>query len=186
MGIINDEFNKEVVVFGGGCFWCTEAVFKTLKGIFSVEPGYAGGDKENPIYEDVAFGETGHAEVVQVEYDPAKISFDNLLTVFFATHNPTTLNRQGRDVGTQYRSVIFYTTEEQHKKAKEFIKNLNQSNKLGKPIVTQVEQLKIFFEAEQHHKDYYKKHPEQNYCQFVINPKLEKVQKEFAQLLKKI
>ena len=182
--IMEDSFTREAVVLGGGCFWCTEAVFEMLKGIMSIESGYAGGSMENPTYEQVASGETGHAEVVKIEYNPQIISFDKILTVFFATHDPTTLNRQGRDVGEQYRSIILYTTAEQKRKIKKFIARLNNSSKTGKSIVTEVMALDNFYKAEKEHRDYYKNHPEQAYCQVVINPKLKKVQKEFAELLK--
>lgn len=175
----------KTAVFGGGCFWCTEAVFKMLNGIVSAVPGYAGGEKENPTYDDVCGGTTGHAEVIRIEYDSEKISFKNLLTVFFATHDPTTRNRQGNDVGTQYRSIVLYTDESQKKEAEVFIKELNDSSKDGKPIVTEVEPLTKFFEAENYHKDYFARNKENPYCEIVINPKLEKVQKEFAELLNK-
>lgn len=182
---IDEELKKEVVVFGGGCFWCTEAVFRMLKGVLSVESGYAGGKKENPIYEEVISGKTGHAEVVRIEYSPGVISFNDLLTVFFATHDPTTKNRQGRDMGEQYRSIILYTTEGQKKAARKFIESLNKSSKTGKKITTQVARLGVFFEAEEEHKNYYRNHPEAAYCQVVINPKLEKVKEKFANLLNK-
>ncbi|MDO8620150.1 MAG: peptide-methionine (S)-S-oxide reductase MsrA [bacterium] len=175
---------KEIAVFGGGCFWCTEAVFKMLKGVHSVLPGYAGGTTKNPTYEEVSGGKTGHAEVIRIEFDPTQISLHDLLTVFFASHDPTTRNRQGNDVGTQYRSVIFYTTPEQKKIAEEFIKELNASNKLGKPIVTELAPLGSFYEAENYHKDYFATHPGNPYCELVINPKLQKVQEKFAELLK--
>jgi peptide-methionine (S)-S-oxide reductase len=178
----------ETAVFGGGCFWCTEAVFKMLKGVVSVAPGYAGGDSpingSKPTYEEVSSGTTNHAEVIEIKYDPSFISFRNLLSVFFGTHDPTTPNRQGNDVGTQYRSVILYTNESQKKEAADYIAELNSSHKDGKPIVTQVEPLKEFFEAENYHKDYYAKNQENQYCELVINPKLAKAQKEFAELLK--
>ncbi len=173
----------EKAVFGGGCFWCTESVFKMLRGVTAVYPGYAGGHTENPTYTEVCTGETGHAEVVAVEYDPSLIKYEDLLTVFFGSHDPTTLNMQGNDVGTQYRSVIFYTTEEQAEAAKNFITDLNKTE-AGKPVVTVVEPLTNFYPAENYHRDYFAKHPEQPYCQLVINPKLEKVQKNFANLLK--
>ena len=185
MGIFHENFNRETIVLGGGCFWCTETIFKMLKGVLSVEPGYSGGEKENPAYDDVASGKTGHAEVVKIEYNPKIISFNKILTVFFATHNPTTKDRQGADIGNQYRSIIFYTNEQQKIESKKFIEDLNISNKLGKRIVTEVRRLDIFFPTrEDHHKDYYKNHPGEAYCQLVINPKLEKVKKEFAELLK--
>lgn len=175
---------KEIAVFGGGCFWCTEAIFRELRGVISVMPGYAGGQKANPTYEEVCSDKTGHAEVIRIEYDPEEIKFTDLLTVFFATHNPTTLNRQGNDVGTQYRSVILYTSEEQKKQVGDFIRKLNESTPEGKDIVTEIKPLDKFYEAEEHHREYYKKNPTQAYCQIVINPKLEKLQKEFAELLK--
>ena len=184
--ITEEIFNNETIVFGGGCFWCTEAVFKMLKGVTSVEAGYAGGEMENPVYEEVSSGKTGHAEVVKIEFNPRKISLDSLLTVFFGSHDPTSLNRQGNDVGPQYRSIILYTTEEQKKKAKKFIEKLNKSSKKGNPIVTEVKALGVFYEAEEYHKNYYRNHPEQSYCQIVINPKLKKVQEKFANLLKNI
>ena len=184
----------ETAVFGGGCFWCTEAGFfagggsafgrKTFKGVISVTPGYAGGTVPNPSYEDVCGGKTGYAEVIRIEYDTSIINFETLLTVFFATHDPTTLNRQGNDVGKQYRSVILYTTEKQKEIAEKFITNLNKPHQEGEPIVTEVKPLDKFFEAEDYHKDYYAKNPKQAYCQVVINPKLQKVQEKFAELLK--
>lgn len=175
---------KETAVFGGGCFWCTEAVFGKLKGVISVMPGYAGGSKANPTYEEVCGGKTGHAEVVKVEYDSDKISYQDLLTVFFTTHDPTALNRQGNDVGEQYRSVIFYTTDEQKLLAEDFIKKLNESASDGDPIVTEAKPLANFYEAENYHRDYYAKNPKNAYCQVVINPKLNKVQEKFSELLK--
>lgn len=174
----------ETAVFGGGCFWCTEAVFKMLKGVSSVTSGYAGGTTENPTYMQVTEGDTGHAEVIKIEYDPTLISFRTLMTVFFASHDPTTLNRQGADVGTQYRSIILATTPTQEEEAKKFILELNSSSKMGAPVVTEVVPLQKFFEAEDYHKDYYAKNKQINrYCEIVINPKLEKVQKEFGELL---
>ncbi len=175
----------ETAVFGGGCFWCTEAVFKSLKGVSSVLPGYAGGTASNPTYEQVSSGNTGHAEAVQIEFDPKQVSYETLLTVFFASHDPTTLNRQGADVGTQYRSVVFYTTPEQKVAAEKFIADLNTSNELGNPIVTTVDPLDKFYVAEDYHRDYFANHPNQPYCLVVINPKLEKVKHKFAELLKK-
>jgi peptide-methionine (S)-S-oxide reductase len=174
---------KETIVFGGGCFWCTEAVFKMIHGVSSVLPGYSGGTKENPTYEEVCGGKTGHAECAQVVYDSSVVRFRDLLTIFFGSHDPTTLNRQGNDVGTQYRSVIFYTTPEQKTEIEEFIKEINASDKNGKPIVTQIEPLVKFYEAENYHHDYFAAHPGNPYCEIVINPKLEKVKKEFAKLL---
>jgi peptide-methionine (S)-S-oxide reductase len=175
--------NHEIAVFGGGCFWCTEAVFKMLKGVSVVKPGYAGGTVDNPTYEQVSGGRTGHAEVIYIEYDPTQIKYEDLLTVFFASHDPSTLNRQGNDVGTQYRSVVFFTTPKQEEKVKKFIKELDESSKDGDPIVTEVAPLTKFYEAENYHKDYYSNHPENPYCEVIINPKVEKVQKKFADLL---
>ncbi len=174
----------ETAVFGGGCFWCTEAVFKMLKGVVSVTPGYAGGTTPSPSYEAVSSGRTGHAEVTRIEYDPAQISFKTLLTVFFATHDPTTLNRQGADIGTQYRSAIFYTTPVQKMEAEACIREVDASTKEGNPVVTTVEPLTTFYEAESYHKDYFARNPEAAYCNLVISPKVEKVQKQFAELLK--
>lgn len=175
--------NKEIAVFGGGCFWCTEAVFKMMRGVSEVLPGYAGGATLNPTYEQVSQGNTGHVEVVHIEYDPTQVTYKSLLTVFFGSHDPTTLNQQGHDIGTQYRSVIFYTNPEQKKEAEDFIADMNASNKAGAPVVTTVEPLEKFYVAEDYHKNYFANHPTAGYCQVVINPKLEKVQKEFADLL---
>lgn len=172
----------KTAVFGGGCFWCTEAVFKMLHGVVSVAPGYAGGAVENPTYEQVCTGDTGHAEVIRIEFDPAKISYRDLLTVFFATHDSTTLNRQGNDVGTQYRSIILYTEDTQKEDAEEQIEEINKENGSGR-VVTEVMPLGAFFPAETYHKDYYERNPEAAYCQIIINPKLEKVQKTFEKLL---
>lgn len=173
----------ETAVFGGGCFWCTEAVFKMMKGMSSVVPGYAGGSIPNPTYEQVCSGTTGHVEVVRVEYDPALVKYSDLLTVFMGSHDPTTPNQQGADVGTQYRSVIFYTIPEQKEIALKFIQEVNTSNEHGAPIVTTVEPLPTFYEAEDYHKDYYSNHQNAGYCIAVINPKLEKVQAKYADLL---
>lgn len=165
-----------------------EALFRELRGVISVMPGYAGGPSTSsgqaPAYEEVCSGKTGHAEVIKIEYNPEEISYKDLLTVFFAMHDPSTTNRQGNDVGPQYRSIILYTNEEQKKEAEDFIKNLNASSMEGKPIVTEVRPLDKFHEAEEYHRDYYQKNPTQAYCQIVINPKLEKLQKEFSELLK--
>lgn len=180
------ENNKnEAAVFGGGCFWCTEAVFKMLRGVVGVEPGYSGGNIPNPTYEQVSGGNTGHAECIKIKYDPNQVSYESLLTVFFGSHDPTTLNRQGADIGEQYRSVIFYTTEEQKQIASKFITEINTSTDFGRPILTSLEKLDIFYPAEEYHKDYFNRNPNQMYCQVVINPKLEKVQKKFADLLNK-
>jgi methionine-S-sulfoxide reductase len=175
---------SQTIVFGGGCFWCTEAVFKMMRGVESVLPGYAGGTKKNPTYEEVSHGNTGYVEVAQIVYDPTKVKYHDLITVFFGSHDPTTLNRQGNDIGTEYRSVVFYTTPEQKKETEEYIAELNASSKFGDPIVTTVEPLDTFYEAEEYHKNYFANHPNAGYCQIVINPKLEKVQKEYGNLLK--
>jgi len=177
--------NTEVVIFGGGCFWCTEAVFQKLRGVESVTAGYSGGGKESASYFDVASGKTEHAEAVKVVYNPAKITFLDLLTVFFATHDPTSLNKQGADVGEQYRSAIFYTTEEQKKASDKFVEEINTSSGSGTRVVTEVRPLENFYEAEKEHQNYYQNNSSQSYCQIVINPKLEKVNRDFKELLRK-
>lgn len=178
------KLRGEAVVFGGGCFWCTEAVFGQLKGVVSVVPGYAGGKTKNPTYEEVSGGKTGYAEVIKIEFDPDQISYDDLLTVFFATHDPTTLNRQGNDVGTQYRSVILYASEDQKRQAETFIKTLNESDPAGEPVVTEVKPLGDFYEAEAYHRQYYKNNPDQPYCRLIISPKLEKLKEKFYRLIR--
>lgn len=180
------ENTTQVAVFGGGCFWCTEAVFKMMKGVSSVVPGYAGGTTVNPTYEQVCTGATGHAEVVKIVYDPSLVKYEDLLTVFMGSHDPSTLNRQGADVGTQYRSVVFFTTPEQKEIAERYIKDANASNTDGEPIVTEVVPLDTFYEAENYHHDYFTNHQNQGYCIAVINPKLEKVQQKYADLLQDI
>ena len=177
--------NTETAVFGGGCFWCTEAIFSDLRGVISVMPGYAGGSTLNPTYEQVCDGGTGHAEVIRIEFDPSQISFHDLLTVFFATHDPTTLNRQSADVGTQYRSIILYTNEKQEQDAEAFIKKLNDSDPSGKPVVTELQPLDKFYDAEDYHRNYFKNNKSQPYCQLIIEPKVEKLQKEFSALIAK-
>jgi peptide-methionine (S)-S-oxide reductase len=174
----------EVAVFGGGCFWCTEAVFKMMKGVMSVLPGYAGGTKPDPTYDEVCSGTTGHAEVIRIEYDPTKVRYEDLLTVFFATHDPTTLNRQGNDIGTQYRSLVLTTTDAQRQAAETYIKELEASSPGGTPIVTEIKPLDRFYEAEDEHKDYFAKNPDKPYCSFVITPKVKKAKEKFAALLK--
>jgi len=171
-------------VFANGCFWCTEAVFASLKGVRSVTPGYTGGTVQDPTYEQVSGGNTGHAESLKIKYDPEIISYDDLLAVFFNTHDPTTLNRQGNDVGTQYRSAIFYTNDDQKRKSESLIGELNATKAYDKPIVTEVKPLGEFYEAEDYHKDYYDNHKDAPYCQLMIAPKLEKLQKRFGELLK--
>lgn len=163
----------EKATFGGGCFWCTEAVFQRLKGVKSAVPGYAGGDKPNPTYEEVCSGETGHAEVVQITFNPKEITYEELLAVFWDVHDPTQLNRQGADVGTQYRSVIFYHNEKQRKSAEESKAKI--SKKFKNPVVTSIEPLKKIYKAEDYHHDYYNRNFNAPYCRFVIKPKLEKL-----------
>jgi peptide-methionine (S)-S-oxide reductase len=175
---------KEVATLGGGCFWCTEAVFSELKGVERVEPGYSGGSVPNPTYEQVCSGTTGHAEVVQITFDPNVISFREILDVFFVTHDPTTLNRQGNDVGTQYRSVIFYHNEEQKATVEKVVEELTEAKTWDAPIVTQIEPFKAFYQAEEYYKNYFKRHPEQAYCQVVIAPKVAKFRKLFLPKLK--
>jgi peptide-methionine (S)-S-oxide reductase len=176
---------NEIATLGGGCFWCTEAVFSDLKGVEDVQPGYSGGTVPNPSYEEVCTDLTGHAEVVQIRFDPDVISFRRLLEIFFTVHDPTTLNRQGNDVGTQYRSVIFYKDEEQKKVAEEVIKEVSNEKIWDKPIVTELVPFKAFFPAEGYHKDYYKKNPKQGYCQVIIAPKVAKFRKHYTDLLKR-
>ena len=173
----------KTAVFGGGCFWCTEAVFQMLKGVSKVESGYAGGSMQGPSYEQVSSGTTGHAEVIRVTYDPAVISYEDLLTVFFGSHDPTTLNRQGADVGEQYRSVILYESEEDKVTAERVSKEIQDSLKDGSRVVTQIVPLGKFFPAESYHQNYYKTNSSAPYCQLVIEPKVEKVRKRFAELL---
>ena len=174
----------EVATFGSGCFWCSEAVFSQLKGVSKVLPGYAGGSLPNPTYEQVCSDSTGHAEVAQVEYDPKSISYRELLEVFFSTHDPTTLNRQGADEGTQYRSVIFYGTPEQKAEADAIIKELTSEKVYRSPIVTEVSPLKAFYPAEDYHREYYMRNQTKPYCQVVIAPKLAKFRAHFQQKLK--
>ncbi|TMI94488.1 MAG: peptide-methionine (S)-S-oxide reductase MsrA [Bacteroidetes bacterium] len=179
--------STETATFGTGCFWCTEAIYKELDGVISVMPGYSGGHTENPTYGEVCSGETGHAEATQVVYDPSKISYDELLEVFFKTHDPTSLNRQGNDVGTQYRSVIFYHNDEQKRLAEKYKTELDRSGAWDKPIVTEIAPLKKFYPAENYHHDYYEYNKDKNpYCSFVIRPKLEKFRKVFKEKLKQV
>ncbi len=174
----------EVVTLGGGCFWCTEAVFQMIRGVEKVEPGYAGGELSNPTYEQVSTGTTGHAEVAQITFNSDVISFREILEIFFGTHDPTQLNRQGADIGTQYRSVILYHNEQQKTTAEQVIAELTTEKVYNNPIVTKVEPLKVFYPAEDYHKDYFKKHPKQSYCQVVIAPKIAKLQKTYLSKLK--
>ena len=177
--------NLETATLAGGCFWCLEAVFDEVKGVAGVESGYAGGHVDNPSYRAVCSGDTGHAEVIQVHFDPNIVSYRDLLNVFFAIHDPTTLNRQGADVGTQYRSAIFYHDDEQKKIAEELIKDLNAQKIWDRPIVTEVTKLDKFFMAEDYHQEYFARNPYQPYCMAVVAPKVSKFRKHFLELLKK-
>lgn len=180
----NNNVSADTATFGAGCFWCTEAVFQNLKGVYKVTSGYAGGHVENPSYEEVCTGTTGHAEVTQIEFNPKEISFGELLEVFWKTHDPTTLNRQGNDVGTQYRSVIFYHNEEQKKLAEFYKDNLIKEEIWDKPVVTEISPFTKFYSAEGYHQNYYNNNPRQGYCTLVITPKVEKFKKLFAAKLK--
>lgn len=175
---------SEIAVFAGGCFWCTEAIFKMLRGVISVESGYTGGTIENPTYEQVSMGNTGHAEAIKIQFDPQIISYEKLVDIFLNTHNPTTLNRQGADTGPQYRSAIFYTTQEQQKKALSKIEQFNKNNTYGKNAVTSIEEYKKFFKAEDYHQDYYQKNKNYPYCTIVIDPKIKKLIKEYREEIK--
>lgn len=177
--------DTETAVFGGGCFWCLEAVFLMLKGVKKVGSGYAGGFTENPTYNEVCGGNTGHAEVIRVEFDPEVISYNKLLEIFFATHDPTTLNRQGNDIGPQYRSIILFTSPEQQKLATDHINELKDKKAFHDPIITEVEPLEIFYEAEAYHQDYFENNPAQPYCSMVVSPKVNKFKDKFGDLLKK-
>src|SRR5579885_2818228 len=170
----------QVATLGGGCFWCTEAVFSELKGVEKVEPGYSGGTVPNPTYEEVCSDTTGHAEVVQISFYPDVITYEDILHVFFSVHDPTTLNRQGADVGTQYRSVIFYHSPEQKRVAEEKIAALNASGVYGRPVVTQLAPFQTFYRAEDYHQGYFRRNPYQGYCQVVIAPKVAKFRAHFA------
>lgn len=180
----NDMKSEEIAVFGAGCFWCVEAVFNELKGVESVTPGYAGGDTKNPTYKEVCTGTTNHAEVAKIIFDSSVITFDELLEVFWKTHDPTKLNRQGADVGTQYRSVVFYTSASQKEKAECYKKALNDSKAWDNPVVTEITELDTFCPAEDYHNDYYKNNSNQGYCRMVIQPKVEKFKKVFSAKLK--
>ena len=177
--------NFELATFGGGCFWCTETIFKQLKGVKSVVSGYSGGDSDNPSYWDIHKGKSTHAECIQIEFDPKEISYEQLLLVFFKTHDPTTLNRQGVDVGMEYRSVVFYHDEDQKKAVERVIKKIEQEKIYSKPIVTEVVPYKKFFKAEKYHQDYYERNKGNMYCTVMIDPKLEKLEKEFGEFVKK-
>jgi peptide-methionine (S)-S-oxide reductase len=172
-------------VLAGGCFWCIEAVFQRLEGVIDIIPGYTGGTIRNPAYREVCSGRTGHAEAVEISYDEKVISYNTLLEVFFVVHDPTTLNRQGNDVGTQYRSAIFYTDENQKRNAKEFIDSLTKNNVFGEKIVTKLEPFDVFYKAETEHHNYYNQNKQQAYCDFTITPKIEKIKKYYSEKLKK-
>ncbi|HSD63267.1 MAG TPA: peptide-methionine (S)-S-oxide reductase MsrA [Ignavibacteriaceae bacterium] len=184
--IMNNPSSKsDTATFGQGCFWCAEAIFERVEGVISVTSGYAGGNVSNPTYEQVCTGKTGHAEVVQIVYNPDVISYDDLLKIFWQTHDPTTLNKQGADVGEQYRSIILYDNEKQKEKAEYYKNELQKSGAWDKPIVTQIVPLTKFYKAEEYHQHYYEKNPYQGYCSFVIAPKVEKFEKVFKDKLKK-
>ena len=172
------------LVLGGGCFWCTEAVFDRVRGVLDVESGYSSGHVDRPSYEQICAGTTGHAEVVRLTYDPAQVSVRQLLGIFFATHDPTTPNRQGNDVGPQYRSGVYTTTPEQEREARELIAELNREQVFGAPVVTEVQPLSNYWPAEDYHQDYYLQHPNQGYCAFVVGPKVAKFRQQFQALLK--
>ena len=176
--------NNEVAVFGGGCFWCVEAVFMEIKGVNSVASGYSGGHVENPSYYEVCGEQTGHAEVVRLEFDSSQIAFKEVLEVFFASHDPTTLNYQGADKGTRYRSVVLYTSEEQRDQTAAFIKELDASGTQPGPVVTQIAEFERFYEAEEEHRQFYLNNPGSMYCQVVISPKVAKVRQKFAKSLR--
>jgi peptide-methionine (S)-S-oxide reductase len=176
--------NEQIAVFGGGCFWCIEAVFNRMRGVKEALSGYMGGHIDKPTYRQVCNGDTGHVEVVQVKFDPSEISYRDLLEVFFAVHDPTTLNRQGNDVGEQYRSVIFYTSPEQEREAEETIAALNEAKAFPEPIVTSVEPVSTFYVGEGYHQEYFDNNRMQPYCQFVIAPKLKKFEKQFGEKMR--
>jgi len=176
---------QEIATFGGGCFWCTEAVFEELEGVLKVESGYSGGHTINPTYKDIGTGVTGHAEVIHITFNPEELNFSELLDVFFATHNPTTLNRQGADVGTQYRSVVFYHNENQKIATENFIKALEKEKVFEDKIVTEITKFDTFYIAENYHQNFYKNNQNNQYCNAVLNPKLIKFRKQFKDKLKK-
>lgn len=181
----NEPQEIEIATLGGGCFWCTEAVFQELEGVEHVESGYTGGDNPNPTYQEICRGNTGHAEAVQVHFDPSVISYGEILEVFFLTHDPTTLDQQGADIGTQYRSAIFYHSREQREAAEELIAKLEANDVFDAPIVTEVTELDEFYVAESYHQDYYRQNASQGYCRVVIDPKMAKFRAAFLDRLKK-
>ncbi|MCL5073131.1 MAG: peptide-methionine (S)-S-oxide reductase MsrA [Actinobacteria bacterium] len=180
----NENIKTETAVLGGGCFWCLEAVFSQLKGVLKVESGYSGGDKPDPDYREVCSGNTGHAEVIKIEFDPDKISYEILLRIFFTVHDPTTLNRQGNDTGTQYRSIILYNSPRQEQIASRVIKEIEDSKIYTDPLVTEIKPLQTFYKAENYHQEYFYNNPYQPYCQAIISPKVEKFRKKFSGYLK--
>jgi peptide-methionine (S)-S-oxide reductase len=181
----NQATNTDTVTFGTGCFWCTEAIFQQVEGVLSVESGYSGGHVKNPTYEQIGSGATGHAECLNIVYDSTKVTYDELLEIFWQTHDPTTLNRQGNDIGPQYRSVIFYRNNQQKEIAEKYKAALDKSGAFSRPIVTTLEPMTMFYKAENYHQNYYNQNGNQPYCQFVIKPKLEKFQKVFKDKMKK-
>jgi peptide-methionine (S)-S-oxide reductase len=181
---MSDTTNLEVATLGAGCFWCVEAIFQDIKGVEKVESGFSGGTTKNPTYEEVCTGKTGHAEVAQITFDPSVITYEQLLTVFFHVHDPTTMNRQGADVGSQYRSAIFYHNDEQKKTAEKVKEDISKSGLWDDPIVTEITKFDEFYKAEDYHQDYYNNNPGNSYCSFVIAPKVKKFYKEFGYLLK--
>ncbi len=181
----SNSLKMEKATFAGGCFWCTESIFSELEGVVSVTSGYIGGHLKNPTYKQVCEGTTGHAEAIEIVFDSAKISYNELLEIFFATHDPTTLNRQGGDIGTQYRSEIFYHSLEQKQQAESFIQLLEGEKIFDDPIVTQISEAEVFYKAEDYHQEYLKNNPQNPYCQAVVNPKLQKFKQTFVQKLKK-
>ena len=184
MNEVESDSRLEVATLSSGCFWCTEAVFQEIKGVVTVEPGYSGGSMLNPTYEQVSTGTTGHVEAVQILFDPKIISFREVLEIYFVTHDPTTLNRQGADAGHQYRSVISYHNDKQKAIAEEVIEEFTSAKIYDSPIVTKIEPFKTFYNAEDYHKDYFKKHPEKPYCSVMISPKITKLRKKFQDKLK--
>jgi peptide-methionine (S)-S-oxide reductase len=185
IAILNLNFmNVKYATFGSGCFWCTEAIFELVDGVIEVESGYSGGNIINPTYEEVSSGKTNFAEVTRIKYDANKVSFIKLLEIFWKTHDPTTLNRQGADVGTQYRSIIFYHDLEQKKLSETYLEKLDNSGSWLSPIVTKIEKLENYYKAENYHQDYFKINPTQAYCSYVISPKVEKFKKVFSDILK--
>jgi len=175
---------SDTATFGAGCFWCAEAIFSRVNGVIAVVSGYSGGKNKNPTYKEVCSGQTGHAEVCQIIYDPKVVTYDELLQIFWQTHDPTTLNKQGADEGTQYRSVIFYFNEEQKEKASYYKEQFNKENTFGSPVVTEITPFTAFYQAEDYHQDYFEANPKQPYCSFVIAPKVEKFEKIFKDKLK--